>query len=101
MIIRELDPVSESVVRSLSLEHDKDAVVKGINAVLASLDEGKVTRAWNKIQAGLMKQFDITTDEAEMIRWVTGNNWTSPVININFSTVAQLDKLATKYKARV
>lgn len=100
MIIRELDPISEQVVRSLSLEPNKDAVVKGINAILASLDEAKVQRAWNRIQAGLTKQFDMSNDEVEMIRWVTGNNFVSPIININFSTVGQLDKLAVKYKSR-
>ena len=100
MIIRELDPLSEQVVRSLSLEQNKDAVVLGINNILKSLDEAKVERAWARIQAGQSKQYGITTNEAEMIRWVTGNNWESPIINVNFSTVTQLTALAKNFKSR-
>jgi len=97
MIIRKLDNESEKIVRALSLEPDKDAVVKGINAILESLDEGKVNTAYALVLSGRAKQYGISDDEADMLRWVTGDKM-HVIINVNFSTVSQLEALAKKYK---
>lgn len=101
-MIRKLDAISETIIRSLTIEPNKDKVVAEINGFLKSLDEVKINRAFAWIVADEAKIHGLSDDQIAIIRWVEGRTVVnvSLIINVNFSTVAQLNKLMEYYIAR-